>query len=193
MPWRQKERAVKEKRTIEATKKNLMGPAGKLGKIVKILGHPIVRQGGGYCDISYLEDPYEDFKEEEYGTTASGQRGPFIGTDSDELPEMDDDYVYLEGYAFDGLSRGMHIEVQYFKDNQKLTVTYKGYLVYKEVAGELESYAPFIEWEQMVDRLYTSAKSNEKGFKEAQELQIAQQVSDTKDTFWKRLRMRWGL
>ena len=190
MSWEQKERVVREKRTIEATKKNLMGPSGKLGVIVRALGNPIIRQGSGFNDISYLDDPYENI-DEEYETTASEQQGPLVYRD--EIEEMSDDFVHHEGFVFDGLSRGMHIEVQYHVVNHKLMLTYKGHVVYKEIAGELEAYAPFDEWEDMVDRLYTASKKSEKAQKQQREIELAEKVKEMKQTFWDRLRTRWGL
>jgi len=191
MPWDQKEAVIREKRTIEATKKNLMGPSGKLGVIVRTLGSPILRQGSGLFDQVFMDDPYDDFVDEVFETTMSEQKGPLVSRD--EIAEMGDDFVHHEGYIFDGLSRGMHLEVQYHQANHKLTVTYKGYLVYKEVAGELEAYAPFEEWESMIDRLYTASKKKEKESKAVHDQERALKVREKKQTFWERLRMRWGL
>lgn len=190
MSWEQKERVIREKRTIEATKKNLMGPAGKLGVVVRTLGSPIIRQGGSLYDCSYLDDPY-DFTEDEYETTASGQQGPLVYRD--EIQDLSDDFVNHEGFVFDGLSRSMHIEIKYINSNNKLEVTYKGFVVFKEVAGELEAYSPNEEWENMIDRLYTASKKKEKSMKQQKDLELAELVKDKKQTFWNRLRNRWGL
>jgi hypothetical protein len=122
----QKEKLVRERRTIEATKKNLMGISGKLGVIAKTLGFPIVRQGTGLVDSMYLDDPYENEVEAEYETTLSGQPGPLAY--EDEIKEASDDFVHEEGFVFDGLSRGMHIEIKYWHHNNKLEATYKGYI-----------------------------------------------------------------
>jgi len=35
-----KENIIREKRTLEATKKNLMGPSGKFGVILQVFGTP---------------------------------------------------------------------------------------------------------------------------------------------------------
>lgn len=191
MNWEQKERVVREKRTIEATKKNLMGPAGKLGVIVRSLGNPIIRQGTGLFDADFLEDPYDDFTDEVFETTVSGQDGPLVNRD--EIQELSDDFIQHEGYIFDGLSRGMHMEIQYHSVNHKLTVTYKGYLVYKEVAGELESFAPQEEWEMLIEKLYTVAKKQEKVLKKQRDLEITEKVQERKTTFWNRMKQRWGL
>ena len=186
----QKEKAVREKRTIEATKKNLMGQSGKFGIIAQALGNPIIRQGSSLYSSTELEDPYDDFVETEYETTVSGQSGPAMYRD--EILESSD-YVEEEGYVFDGLSRGMHLEIQYWFDDQKLTVTYKGYLVYKEAAGELFAYAPFPEWEQLIDKLYKSAKERFKEIKELREVELGEKIKKEKHNFFRRLRERWGL
>lgn len=191
MSWEQKERVVREKRTIEATKKNLMGPAGKLGVIVRTLGSPIIRQGSSLFDCSFLEDAYDDYADDEYETTASGQQGPLVY--KDEIKNLSDEFVNHEGFIFDGLSRSMHIEIKYINSNNKLEVTHKGFVVFKEIAGELEAYAPADEWENMIDRLYTASKKQEKSMKHQKDLELAELVKEKKQTFWNRLRDRWGL
>ena len=53
---REIEKRIQEKRTVEATKKKLMGFNGKLGCIVRNLGQPIIAQseGGGLHDYGPL-------------------------------------------------------------------------------------------------------------------------------------------
>ena len=180
MSWKQKENAIRDKRTIEATKKNFMGPSGKLGVIAMVLGSPIIRQGTGLWDVNYLEDPYEDFSDIEFETTTSNQKGPLAW--KDEILEMGDDFTEEEGHVFDGLSRGMHLDIKYWHVNHKLEVTYRGYLVYKEIGGELDSYAPFPEWEDMIGRLYKSAKSKEKDQMPLKEMEIGAEIERKKQS-----------
>ena len=191
MSWTQKENAIREQRTIEATKKNFMGTAGRLGVIAIVLGSPIIRQGSGLYDISYLDDPYEDFTDVEFETTASGQKGPLMW--KDEIPEMSNEIAEEEGYVFDGLSRGMHIDIKYWHNSNKLEVTYRGYLVYKEIGGELVAYAPFPEWEDMIGRLYKAAKTQAKDQISLEEVEIGEAVERKKQNLWEKLRTRWGL
>jgi len=186
----QKEKAIQEKRTLEAIKRNLMGPSGKIGLIVQTLGHPIIRQGGGLYDVNYL-DNFDDSVETEFETTASGQLGPMMS--KDELLESADLHIEEQGYVFDGLNRGMHIEVHYWYNNQQIDVNYRGYLVYKELIGELLTYAPFPEWEQMIDTLYKIAKDKAKGMKLLQESVLNEKIKKEKHTFWTRLLHRWGV
>lgn len=191
MALSQKEKAIQEKRTIEATKKNMMGSVGKLGMIVQVLGDKIIKEDGGLYDIGYLEDPYTDNSEVQYETTMSGQNGPEIG--KDELPYTEFSQSQELGYVFDGLSRGMHLEIKFWHHNQRIDVTYKGYLVYKEIAGELFCYAPFDDWEDMIVRLHKAAKEKSKDLKHLREMAIGETIEEEKRSFWEKLRMRWGV
>ncbi len=191
MNWAQKENAIREKRIIEATKKNFMGVAGKLGVIATVLGSPIIRQGTGLWDVEFLDDPYENITDVEFETTVSGQKGPQMYRD--EILDMGDESAEEEGYVFDGLSRGMHLDIKYWHINHKLEVTYRGYLVYKEIAGELDSYAPFPEWEDMIGRLYKSAKTQAKNQISLEEVEIGEAIEKKKQSIWEKLRTRWGL
>lgn len=170
--YAEKERMIREKRTIEATRKNMMGATGKLGLITKWLGTKIVRQGSGLFDQTFLDDP---FVEEEY------------------MPTLNEAAISNEGYHFDGLSRGMHFEVKYMHGNSELTAYYKGYLVYKEIAGDLYAYAPFPEWENLVEPLYLEAEK--RANKEKVELDEEKEKSFLRlgQMFIHKLRMEWGL
>ena len=191
MSLKQKENAVKEKRTIEATKKNYMGTTGKFGLIAMTLGSPVVRQGTGLFDTIQVEDPYEDFTDCEFEQTASGQEGPKMF--QDKIEEGDNSIVHEEGFIFDGLSRGMHLEIKYWHINHKIEVSYRGYEVYKEAGGELFAYAPFPEWEDMIERIYTAAKPKAKELKLLKEVQVGEAIERRKRSFWDRLRTRWGI
>ncbi len=157
-----KENVIREKRTIEATKKNLMGPSGKFGVILQAFGSPIMRQGTGLMDVNYLEDPYGDEVYTEYEDTMSGG-GPVAYRD--EILDMKDDYVYNEGLLFDGLSHGVHMDIIYWHAANEIKVNYKGYLVYHEIAGELSGYAPFPEWEQKIESIFRAARDKMKKLK----------------------------
>lgn len=198
MSYSQKEKVIRERRTSLAVKNNMMGPSGKIGIIVKALGHPIMREGGGYVDTHYLEDPYSDFTDVEYEKTLSGQDGPVAWRDqileADEgAGGTDEENSNFLGYVFDGLSRGIHLEIKYMRHEHMLRVDYKGYEVYREVAGELEAYAPNEEWEGIISRLYQHAKDKHKEIKEIEQAQFLEAVERKKATFWDRLKRRWGL
>lgn len=170
-----KDKLLKEQRTIEATKKKMMGPGGKLGTIVKWLGTPIIRQGGCYYDQTPMEDVWQ------------------LPEEADELLTMEDEEVIAEGWVFDGLSRGIHIDIKYLDFEKTLTCDYKGYRVYTEIAGDLFSYAPFVEWENDIDRLYRAAiKKREKVVQIEEEAAKEEAIEENKN-FLQRLRFRWGI
>jgi hypothetical protein len=198
MSYSQKEKVIRERRTSLAVKNNMMGPSGKIGIIVKALGNPIMSQGSSYVDTYYLEDPYADFTDTEYEKTLSGQNGPVawqdrILEDESGAGVVSDDNPNFLGYVFDGLSRGIHIEIQYMRHEHTLKVYYKGYEVYKEIAGELEAYNPFPEWEESINKLYKNAKEKSKEIKEQEFAEFSEAVERKKTSFWQRLRMRWGV
>ena len=186
-----KENVIREKRTIEATKKNLIGPTGKFGVILKAFGTPVVRHGTSLVDSSFLHDPYEDFVEEDFASTASGQLGPL--TYRNEIKTADSDFSQNEGVIFDGLSRGMHLEIVYWHADNQLKVSYKGYPVFVEIAGELEAYAPFDEWESLIERLFVAAKQKIKQINKDQEIEKNKNIEMRKNTFLQNIRMRWGI
>lgn len=192
MSMNQKERMIKEKRTMEAVKKNYMGPAGKFGIIVKNLGSPIIRQnlnefGFGYDTFAEVYGTEEDVQSE---TTLSGQEGPSW---INEITDMSDDNVQFEGMTFSGLSRGMHLEINYFVNGHTLNVTYKGYEVYKESGGEIEGFAPFDDWEQLIERLHKSCKDKVKVNKKREGEEANEAFNRKKENFIHKLRMKWGI
>ncbi len=189
MSWRQQEAVIREKRTILATKNNYMGPTGKLGVIAKYLGKPIIRQGGSLYE-PFLEDPYKDTSNEEYETTLSGQEGPLMYRD--EIAQSGDEFMDLEGYVFDGLSSGVHMEIAYWTTGSRIVATYKGYEVYREDAAELEAYAPAPEWENYVEKLYQIAKKRMKSSKAQEEEMMTIGVERMQKTFLQRLKSLWG-
>jgi hypothetical protein len=169
-----KERAIREKRTIEATKKNLMGPTGKLGMIATFLGHKIMRQGSGLFGESFLEDPYH----------IPDEHGLSMAEDS-EVQEI--------GHVFDGLSRGMHLEIKHYDCDNHLIVDYKGYRVYEEIAGDLRGYAPILEWESLVDKLFKQAKERRDKLELKMAPFIEQMVLKKRDSWFAKMRKKWGL
>lgn len=186
-----KESVIREKRTIEATKKNLMGPAGKFGRILEAFGTAVIRQGSGMIDTNYLEDPFAESVHTEYASTLSGQNGPLAY--KDEILDANDEFVVNEGLLFDGLGRGIHLEIKYWYATNEMTVSYRGYIVYKEIAGELSAYAPFPEWESATDTLYMAAKNKLSKTKKIDEQEMTEKINKKKKQFWQELRLRWGV
>lgn len=162
------ERKLREQRTIEAIRKNLMGISGKLGTIARGLGYPIIRQGSVYFHESSLPDMFE-FEE-------------------GEILMAEDQATSHEGYHFDGLSRGQHLEITYRQDT-RLKVYHKGYLVYDEIAGDLFTYTPHVSWEEIVDNLYPEAVKRLKG----RDNNMIEKVDRKVRQFIWELKTRWGL
>ncbi len=191
MDGTQREKAIKEQRTNEAMKKRLLGPTGKLGSILKAFGTSIIRQSSGLYDSTYMEDPYDNYYDVEYSPTLSGQQGPI--SHRYELGMMDDFQAYEEGLTFDGLSRGMHIDITYWYSENRLTVTHRGFMVFNEIAGDLDCYVPNEAWESQVDKLFETAKGRLKVLKEEQDLANLVQAGKNKASFIENLRRRWGI
>ena len=105
----------------------------------------------------------------------------------------DHETVYEIGWIYDGLNQGLHLEIKYSNPENKLTVYYKGYEVYREVSGELEAYAPFEEWENAIQELYKISKIRQKDKKEKDYINKKEIVKKIKLSFLEKLRMRWGI
>ncbi len=211
---REIEKRIQEKRAIEATKKKLMGFNGKLGCIVRNLGQPLIAQteGGGlheYGPTLGTDWLYEDDTPLEKVRTADELArklpttqmldelgNPIPNPEGKEWREFGDRIGYTTdqiGWHFDGLSRGMHLEIKYEDANKLLIVHYKGYEVYKEVAGELLAYAPHQEWEGKIDQLYVVAKKLDDQNKRQDRKEEIQEAKHMKDSWWDKTRKKWGL
>lgn len=161
-----KEKLIQEKRTIEATRKNFIGLTGKFGAIVQTLGHKIISSG-------FFEEAEEI---------------------SEDIPTFEDDYEGVcIGYHFDGLSRGLHLEIQYDQSLSEIKVHYKGSLVYHEVAGDLFAYVPQDVWENEIEKLYKSAKLKVKNTKQELEGQRSWKAKIKAANFLDHLKDRWGI
>ena len=158
-----------EKRTFDATRKEV---SKKLQTIVKAFGKPIIEQIVPY---NILPDFWEN--------------------EAPEIPEVNDDNIYLRGYYFDGLSRGMNLCIKltiYDSRMAELRATYNGYQVFLESEGELKSYAPFLSWEDAMERLYTCAKPTAEA--KIKEDKLKQKEIDKKKalSLIQRFRILWG-
>lgn len=211
---REIEKRIQEKRAIEATKKKLMGCNGKLGCIVRNLGQPLIAQteGGGlheygptlgtdwlYDDQTPLENlrtADELVKNLPTAEVLDELGNPVADIEGKEWRETNDRINYTTdqvGWHFDGLSRGMHLEIKYEDANKVLVVHYKGHEVYREMAGELFGYAPHQEWEEKIDQLYTVAKKLDDQNKQQERKEEIQEAKHLKDSWWEKTRNKWGL
>ncbi len=176
-----KEKLIREQRTIEATRKGLMGMDGKFGVILRQLGNPIIAQGGSmYESTTFDFDNYWQLPEE--------------AEDQSEIDTMSEDEAVTEiGLVFDALSSGVHLEMKYMTDKKELLVTYKGYPIYCEVGGDLDCYVPMEEWEQIVDDLYAIAKKREGKDRYNQKQEYQEESQREKMGFLEKLRLRLGI
>lgn len=183
---------LKEARTIEAIKNGYMGLEGKFCTIAKWLGEPLVRQGGIYIDRNYLDDPFNLPEEGEIpmmGGVTNDPNGVF-GAILDSFEEEESHEI---GIQFDGLSRGMNMSISVIFHLREITVYWAGQTVYKEIAGELEGFAPFPEWEQKISELYRTARNIERKQRPAEKKKIAELAAKRRDKILEELRSKWGL
>lgn len=185
------EARIKEERTAEATKKGLMGAAGKIGSVLRAMGHPIVAQTE---DASYLD--VEGRGDEPEGMPVMDMEGverPSGPGWSDAAVAPTPYGVHNIGRHFDGLSRGMHMEIIYKDESAEMSVYHRGHMVYREVQGDLQCYIPSDEWEGWVSSLFKVAKRIQREEKE-RDFQARVEEADRKKASWLRdIASRWGL
>ena len=190
------ENKIKEERTLEANKKGLVGKNGKIGIILRNLGSPIISQkeGGIYRDVNYFEDYYKDSSEDEniipileienierpQSSEWSEEKSPRVQATSDAI-----------GLHFDGLSRGMHLEIKYKDFDSELSVSYKGYCVFNETKGELIAYSPG-EWESLIDKLYKVSKEKQRKNNEKQFEESILENEKQKNIWWQKIKSKWN-
>jgi hypothetical protein len=211
------EKAIKEERLKLADEKGYLGQQGKIAIVMRNLGQPIMyhASGGGLIEQRYLDDLNWDYNDEgvEDARTAEELRDRMPmeeilnpdgsdpspgGEDSDDLSWRDDPtkvYQAIEpiGWRFDGLSRGMHLEIQYLEHTHTFKVLYKGYEVYKEIKGDLVCYVPHKEWEEWIDRLFKIVKPKELAARAEAKKEEIIEIEAEKASWFESLRRRWGI
>jgi hypothetical protein len=169
-----REQQLKEARTIEAMKNGYMGMEGQFATIAKRLGQPIYRQGSHMFEQTFMDDPYEL-------------------PDEDAIPMMDEDeQSYEMGLQFDGLTRGMNLTISVEYHLRVITVRHEGKVVYLEVSGELEGYAPG-PWEDKIKTLHTLAKKIERQQRPHERRAVAEAADKKRKEILDALRDKWGL
>lgn len=182
MDMHPKEKELAQRRTIEAAQKDMIGPAGKLGVIARQLGSVIVSQCSGLHEYNdYDLDPYEQDQATDNELPVYHEED---GADFDSR---------IQGLVFDGLSRGMHIEIKYKRFSAELTCYYKGYKVYQEVAGDIYAYSPSPEWEDMIESLFKVAQKQQRESQKEQREVNEVIAKKQKESFLQSLRTRWGI
>lgn len=168
------EQKIREQRLIEATQKNYIGlNTGKIGCILKFLGQPIMSHSSSMYDETLFESPYD-------------------AQDDEEMPVFSEDESTSNiGYVFDGLSRGMHLEIKYLNGN--LSVYYKGFLVYLENSGELECFFPQPEWEEKLEDLYKIATKMQRKLRQEAKIENQKIKEATKKKWLIEIWKKWGI
>ena len=191
------ESKIKEQRVLEANKKGLLGASGKIGTTLRMLGSDMIHHGEDY-GASFLRP--DEHKEEPRNANEMLAYMPTMDAEANERPtgeewseigEVRNVTTRKIGMHFDGLSRGMHMEIKYDEEKSELSVTHKGYLVYKEVMGDLEVYVPG-EWENWIDRLWALSRDKQRKQKEEEFKEKAEKAKEAKDDWLDYLMRRWG-
>lgn len=177
-----KERQIKDLRTMEAMQKNLLGPAGKFGVIAKYLGDKIYGQGGSNYGASYLDDPW-----------AIEEEGPYEYNPTEIQNYEDYGDPHFVGWTFDGMGRGVHLEIRYIDADKELTVWFKGYMVFREVNGDLDCYTPRSEWEDIIERLYDVAFKKKLAREKVRHQEQKAEAKGKALAFLDKLRSKWGI
>lgn len=170
---------IQEQRAAEALRKGILGLEGKYGTIARNLGQPIISHGGKWFESNNADFLNFDFCEE---------------AEEEEMPTWDENESVGEvGWHWDGLKYGIHAEIRYLTDKKELLVTYKGFPVYMEIQGELESYNPNGEWEEKLEQVYQMARRKENKYRQET---VKEQKAESRKTamgWLEKLRERWGI
>ena len=184
------EARIKERRLAEATKKGLTGATGKIGVVLRALGSPIVSQAE---DASYID---LEGREEERGIPVmdiEGVQRPTGPEWSDPDSFATHHSVHEIGRHFDGLGRGMHMEILYKDESSEMSVYHRGYLVYKEAQGDLQCYVPSDEWEGWISSLFKVAKKAQREEKEREFQERVDEAARAKKSWLAEIASRWGI
>lgn len=170
-------RITREERTLEAERNNYRGQNGKIFTIVRYLGQRMF--------YHIMDDGDGLFPEE-------GPK-PEVRSSADDQIIVDPEDGEGEGWYYDGLRWGIHMEIIQSWPESRLTVYYKGYKVFEEIDGFLEAYAPNPEWENHIEHLFKVASKHKVGVKQAERQEKQEIKRKRKLSFWQAMRENWGL
>lgn len=196
-----KEKKIIEQRTIEATRKGLMGFSGKLGIILRSLGQPIISQADGiYMSeyFGYSSNNY-DQNDEEIGTMevldllGNPIEEPFDDSWTNKNSNRKNISIRNIGWHYDGLNRSMHLEIKFLEEQAELTVYYEGNLVFKEISGELKTYIPFDDWELKIESLFKASKKIDDVVKTKEKTERLEEAKKNKSKWLKKMKENWGI
>ena len=171
-----KEQQIREQRTIDAMRNGLMGGQGKLARIAIAFGEPMIRQGSSKFEQTFLPD-FDEIPDE------------------DAIPIMDmEDASHQIGWHFDGLRRGVHMEISWNEETRDLKCYWRGYLVYREFGNELDGYVPDKEgWEKIVEELYESTRKKERTNRKEQAKFVNVAARRQQKEFLDEMKLKWGI
>lgn len=188
------EARIKEQRLAEATKKGLTGMSGKIGTVLRALGGPIVSQTE---DVTYIDTSGDE------AVRGPEEAIPIMYVDGVSRPEGAEWSetsatpshfgVHNIGWHFDGLSRGMHMEIFYKDESSEMSLYCRGYLVYREVQGDLVCYVPSDDWEGWIASLFKLAKKMQREEKEREFQSKIREAERSKRSWLGDLASRWGI
>lgn len=185
------EARIREQRLAEANKKGLMGASGKIGTVLRAMGSPIVGQIQGSLPPMAWEEV--DERNDIPTMDIEGAERPSGPEWSEHADHLESFSTYKMGMHFDGLSRGMHLEIIYKDETSEIIVYHKGFLVYKESQGELECYVPSEEWEGWVAGLFKVAKKIQREEKELEFKRTMEEAKKNKASWLSEMASKWGI
>lgn len=172
--FEKKEQMIREQRTVEAMKNGFMGAEGKLVRIAKLYGTPIIRHDTANYQQRFLDDPYKI-------------------DNPDEIPTMSDEEMSFDiGRMYSDLANRNHLEIIWKSEFQEIRCYFNGTLVYLELGGTLDGYVPG-EWEKRINVLFDQVRKKEriliKEKKEETNIISARQRKE----FIEQMKVKWGL
>ena len=128
---------------------------------------------------------------------------PYALEDEEEIPTMEEQYIngamvvadnsYEVGLQFDGLTRGINMTISVQYHLREITCRYEGRIVYQEIAGELEGYAPDPAWESKIESLHLLSRKLERQRRPLERAMKIEKNKRDKAEVLEYLRNKWGL
>lgn len=170
-----KEEMIKDARTTEAMKNGYMGVDGVFGMIAKYVGQPMYQHGSRSYESTEFRDAFDL-------------------ENAEEIPTMDEEQnSYQIGYQFDGLSRGVNMSITVHHHLREIICRYNGKVVYCEIAGDLEGYAPDPVWEEKVKKFGDFAKVIEKRERPILREKMIKESNKKRTEILEYYKNKWGL
>jgi len=174
-----------------------VGISGKIGTILRTLGSDIIHHSQDENLLLYPEEFVSEPKTAEelmsYLPTIDSEFNPRPeGKEWGEIGEIYPTNTRRIGMHFDGLGRGMHMEIKYDDEKSELSLTHKGYLVYRETMGDIDTYIPHDEWEGWVEKLWVLSRGIQRKQKEEEFKKKNEETDEIKESWLNSLMKKWG-